>query len=76
MVAREAVHRLEYDAFLFFCGLRDLSNINSQPVTHHKTFLQRWATISDSGSGLVPPLRKRSVKVFRDSSSGLPSGGG
>ena len=30
----------------------------------------------DSGSGFVPPLRRMSVKSFRDSSSGVPAGTG
>ena len=52
------------------------SNVGQRLETHQRTFLQRWVMMSDSGSGFAPPLRRRSTKSFRDSSSGLPSGRG
>ena len=74
-LARETVHKVEYAAFLSSLQ-RQRSDLSSNLGTCHKTFFQRWSTISDSGVGLVPPFKKRSVKSIRDSSPGFPSGQG
>ena len=77
MVARDVVHKPEYAALLSLSFRQSGSSFGRDyPGTHHKTSLQRRATMSDSGSDFVPLLRRRSVKSFRDSSSGFPSGRG